>query len=340
MAGTSQAVMLGGTNVAKDKFVVYIMIGHSNMAGQDLAHSDGVSDPHGWFWPVTATTTKAWTLAKETPNAGRTAGISGHGEGGPSMPLIKGLIAAYPGYYVGVINNASLSSTCKGENTGSNSSGLDPADNRYYKGTYLYQQILDAVKAVQADATFGGILCMLGTVEATRTSQAVCQAFSDDVSQLAKDLRTDLGMPNLPFIMGGYEAGASGDFALTNPLPAIVDAQIKLIPSKLTNSAVVDSKGITMLDDHHYIANLGGQPVWAQRAVTIIQTNHWFPNGTSALATTLAPAGTRAGTSIGLAAGTLWFKTLKGTWSVDGRAPAQGPTRIADGAAWMPLPGR
>lgn len=332
--------MLGGTNVAKDKFVVYIMIGHSNMAGQDLAHSDGVSDPHGWFWPVNTTTTKQWTLAKEAPNAGRTVGISGHGEGGPSMPLIKGLIAAYPGYYVGVINNASLSATCKGENTGSNSSGLDPADNRYYKGTYLYQQIIDAVKAVQADATFGGILCMLGTVEATRTSQEVCQAFSDDISQLAKDLRTDLGMPDLPFIMGGYENGASGDFALSKPLPAIVDAQIKLIPSKLTNSAVVDSKGITMLDDHHYIANAGGQPVWAQRAITIIQTNKWFPTGTTALATTLAPAAARAGKSIGFASGTLWFKTLQGTWSADGRAPSQGPARIADGAAWMPLPDR
>jgi len=180
---------------------------------------------------------------------------------------------------------------------------------------------------------------MLGTVEATRTSQAVCQSFSDDISQLVKDLRTDLGMPNLPFIMGGYENGASGDFALTNPLPAIVDAQIKLIRSKLTNSAVVDSKGITMLDDHHYIANLGGQPVWAQRAVAIIQTNKWFPTGATALATTLAPAAARTGASAGFMAGTLWFKTVKGTWSADGRSPA-GAARIADGASWMPLPGR
>src|SRR4051812_28558648 len=53
-AGLSHAVTLGGTNVPKEKFVVYLMIGHSNMAGQDLAHSDGTSDPHGWFWPVSA----------------------------------------------------------------------------------------------------------------------------------------------------------------------------------------------------------------------------------------------------------------------------------------------
>jgi len=341
MTGTSQAVMLGGTNVTKDKFVVYLMIGHSNMAGQDLAHSDGTSDPHGWYWPVNSTaTTKQWTAAKEVPNAGRPAGISGHGEGGPSMPLIKGLIAAYPGYYIGVLNNASLSATCKGINTGSNSSSLDPSDNRYYKGTYLYQQLIDAAKSIQADVTFGGLLCMLGTVDATRTNQQVCEAFSDDVSQLVKDIRTDLGLPNLPFLMGAYENGASGDFALTKPLPAIIDAQIKLIPSKLPISAVVDSKGITMLDDHHYIANAGGQPVWASRAITLIQTNHWFPDGTTALATTLAPMAARSGASIGFAAGELWIKTGAGTWSADGRAPARGAARISDKAAWAPLPDR
>jgi hypothetical protein len=339
-AGLSHAVTLGGTNVPKEKFVVYLMIGHSNMAGQDLAHSDGTSDPHGWFWPVSATTAKQWTLAKEVPNAGRATGISGHGEGGPSMPLIKGLIAAYPGYYIGVINNASLSATCKGVNNGSNSSGLDPADNRYFKGTYLYQQLIDAAKAAQAEATIGGLLCMLGTVEATRTDQTVCSAFSDDISQLVKDIRTDLGMPNLPFLMGAYENGASGDFAITKPLPATIDAQIKLIPSKLSLSAVVDSKGITMLDDHHYVANGSGQPLWASRAVTLIQTNKWFPDGTAALATTLAPAAARGGATSGFAAGTLWIKTSDGIWSADGRAPTRGAARIADKAAWAPLPDR
>lgn len=338
MAGMpARAITLGGTSVTKDKFVVYLLIGHSNMAGQDLAHSDGTADPHGWNYPVA---TKQWVNAKETPNAGRAAGLSGHGEGGPGMPFIKALAAAYPGYYIGVINNASLSATCKGENTGNNSSNLDPADNRYYKGTYLYQEILTAAKAVQPDVTFGGILCMLGTVDATRTSQAVCEAFSDDISQLVKDLRADLGLPNLPFIMGGYEAGASGDFALTKPLPAIVDAQIKLIPSKLPFSGVVDSKGITMLDDHHYVANGNGQPLWASRAVAIIQTNKWFPNGATSIAPVLAPVAARDRAAMGFARGKLWILSGEGAWSADGRAPARDAARITDKASWAPLAGR
>jgi hypothetical protein len=332
----AHAVVLGGTTVPKDKMVVYLLIGHSNMAGQDLAHSDGTVDAHAWNWPVT---TKQWVQAKEAPNAGRAAGLSGHGEGGPGMPFMKALAAAYPGYYIGVINNASLSATCKGENTGANSSNLDPSDNRYYKGTYLYQQAVDAVKAVQPDVTVGGILCMLGTVDATRTSQAVCEAFSDDITQLVKDLRADLGLPNLPFLMGAYEAGASGDFAISKPWPGIVDAQIKLIPSKLTRSAVVDSKGITMLDDHHYVANGSGQPLWASRAVALIQTNNWFPNGATALAPTLAPAAARGKSAAGFGQGTIWFGTPDGMWRADGRAPA-GAFRIGDKAAWAPLPAR
>jgi hypothetical protein len=331
-AAPAHAVTLGGTNVPKEKFVVYLMIGHSNMAGIDLAHSDGTVNPKDWSWPIAS---KQWIPAKETPNAGRAAGLSGHGEGGPGMPFLKGMTAAYPDYWFGAINNASLSATCRGENTGNNSSGLDPTDNRYYKGTYLYQQILDAAKAVQAEVTLGGILCMLGTVDATRTNETVCRAFSDDISQLVKDLRSDLGLPNLPFIMGGYEAGATGDFALTKPLPAIVDAQIKLIPSKLPYAAVVDSKGIQMLDDHHYTANVG-QPEWAKRAVAIIQANKWLPGSAASIA--LAPRkAERAGARLGFAAGTLWIGTDDGIWAADGRAPAAGAAWSGGKASWTPI---
>lgn len=322
LAAPARAVMLGGTDVPKDKVVVYLLIGHSNMAGQDLAHSDGATDPHVWTWPIA---TKQWVLAKEPPNAGRAAGLSGHGEGGPGMPLMKGLAAAYPGYYIGVINNASLSATCKGVNTGNNSSQLDPSDNRYYKGTYLYHEILEAAKAVQPDVTLGGILCMLGTVDATRTNQQVCEAFSDDISQLVKDLRADLGLPNLPFIMGGYEAGASGSFALTKPLPAIIDAQIKLIPSKLPLSGVVDSKGIQMLDDHHYTATTQGQGEWAKRAIAIIQENNWFPVGGTAIAPIPAPKAGEGARSPAFAGGALWFGIGEEMRSADGRTA---PTKV------------
>jgi hypothetical protein len=268
-----RAVSLGGVNIPKEKLVVYLLIGHSNMAGQDLAHSDPITAPKVWNYEWNST--KTWVLAKETPNSPKT-GLSGHGAGGPGMPFLKAMSVAYPDYYFGVINNASLSATCRGENTGHNGSGLDPSDNRYWKGTFLYEQIITSAKEIQKDVTLGGILCMLGAVEATRTTDSVCRAFSSDISQLIKDMRTDLNEPNLPFLMGEYEAGATGTFSTTLPLPGIIASETKLIPTKLNLAATVDSKGISMLDDHHYTADKG-QPEWAKRAVAIIKTKAWFP---------------------------------------------------------------
>jgi hypothetical protein len=277
-------VMLGGVDVPKEKFVVYILIGHSNMAGMDIAHSDPVASPRGWNYKIS---TKQWVAAAEPVN-NKAAGLSGNGAGGPGMPFLKQMAAAYPDYYFGVVTNASYSATCRGINTGNNGSNLDPDDNRYWDSTYLFTQIVTAAKAVQKDATLGGILCMLGSIEATRTNATVCNAFSDDLANLAKFFRRDLNLPNLPFIMSEYEAGASGSFATSLPLPGIIAAQCKLLPSKLPNSATVNTVGITMLDDHHYTAN-GGQPEWAKRAIAQIQANKWFPPAAAGVAVS-APA--------------------------------------------------
>jgi hypothetical protein len=251
------------------------LIGHSNMAGDDPFNSDGVTHPHAWnyLWA----STKAWVPAKEPPGTG--SGFSTRGAGGPGMPFLKGMIAAYPEYYFGVVCNASYSATCRGVNAGGNSSGLDPSDNRYWKGTYLYEQIVASAKEIQKDATLGGILCMLGTIEATRTNKDVCNNFSNDVSQMIKDMRTDLGTPNLPFVMGEYEAEATGDAAITLPLPAIVQSEIKLIPSKLSMSATVDSRGIPTIVGFHYPSTPQGQGEWAKRAIGVIQANKFFPPG-------------------------------------------------------------
>ena len=255
---------------------------------------------------------------KKEPVNSRAQGLSGNGAGGPGMPFIKAMAAAYPDYYFGVVTNASLSSTCRGENTGSNGSVLDASDNRYWDSTYLYSQIITAAKAVQKDVTLGGILCMLGTVEATRTNATVCNAFSDDISNLAKFMRRDLAMPQLPFIMGEYEAGASGDFATTKPLPAIIQAQIKLIPGKLPFSATVNSVGIPMLDDHHYKADKG-QPEWAARAVAVIKTNNFFPGAGSAIAIS-APRHAAAinGPWLRTAQGSMALSNGDGEFTVDG----------------------
>jgi hypothetical protein len=204
------------------------------------------------------------------------------------MPFLKGMAAAYPDYFFGVVNNASYSSTCRGVNTGVNTSSLDATDNRYWDSTYLYTQIITAAKAIKQEATLGGILCMLGTIESTRTDKTVCNRFSDDISDLAKFMRRDLQSPNLPFIMSEYEAGATGEFAPTLPLPAIILAQIKLIPGKLPFSATVNTEGVSMLDNHHFTGDKG-QKEWATRAIAVIKANNFFPGASTTISALPTP---------------------------------------------------
>jgi hypothetical protein len=295
---TSHALMLGGVNVPKEKVIVYLLIGHSNMGGVETRAPDNVAHARGWNY-TWSTTPRAWVPAKEAPGSAKN-GLSTRGEGGPGMPFIKQMADAYPEYHIGVISNASYSSTCKGVNTGNNTSGIPVTENRYWKGARLYNEILTAAKEVQADVTFGGIICMLGTVEATRSSDEIVASFSDDISQMAKDLRADLGLPNLPFMMGEYETGSSGEFATSLPWPGTVLAQTRLIPSKLPNSALISSQGVAMKDDHHY-AWPAGQTEFAKRCVAAIASKQWMPPG--GLSSTLRPvrpgvAGNRPGLRI------------------------------------------
>jgi hypothetical protein len=272
--GSANALLLNGTNVPKDHIIVYILIGHSNMAGNTTVGSDGVTAPRIWNYQWFSN--KQWVPAKETPG-NMANGLSAKGEGGPGMSFLKDMATAYPQYNFGVVSNASLSATCKGIDLGSNGSGTPADSNRYWKGAHLYNEILVATKEVQANVTFGGIICMLGTVEATRTSDSVCKNFGIDITQMVKDFRSDLGEPNLPFIIGEYENGATGDFSLTLPWPQLVAAGIKSVPSLLPLSATINSVGIAMADDHHYTTTDPGRPEFSRRVVAMIQSKNWFP---------------------------------------------------------------
>ncbi len=278
--GLAQALNLGGTDVPKDHIVVYILIGHSNMAGITYSNTDNTPSPNVWNYQWFSN--KQWVEAKEAPGSASN-GLSPNGEGGPGMPFLKGLAAAHPGYYIGVISNASLSATVRGVDTGINTSGLPADSNRYFKGAHLYNQIMGVAQSIEADVTFGGIVCMLGTVDATRTSTATCQNFANDVDTMVTDMRADLGLPNLPYLMGEYEHGATGNFSLSLPWPHLVDSCIKALPSMLPHSATVNSVGIPMKDDHHYTWP-AGETMFADRADSLVAANNFFTQVTTAIA--------------------------------------------------------
>ena len=287
----AHAINLGGTEVSKDKFIVYLLIGHSQMAGIITNNNDNVTDPHAWVYRWQST--KTWELAKETGSLKN--GLSGRGTGGPGMPFLKTMISSHSGYYFGVVTNADPSATCHGLNTGNNGSTLSDSANRYWRDAQLFREIVTAGRAIKNDVTLGGVLFMLGTVEATRADSIdVCQEFSKDIAQMAKDMRDSLGMPNLPFVVADYEKGATNTFSVTNLWPGIIAKQLDSVPRKLSNSVLINSAAIPMYDDHHF--TIAGEGEWAHRAADSLDSKHFFPPSVGTLEKPVMAQSQRGGT--------------------------------------------
>jgi hypothetical protein len=268
-----QAINLGGTTVAKDHFIVYLLIGHCNAAGRNVTSADGVTNPYAWNYKWQ--TTNRWVLAQEFNGgnpAGATSGYNGltdRGTGGPGMPFLKGMVKQYPGYYFGIISNALTGSSVKIN-----------APNCYTKVIGdRYSEVIQNALAVKSQVTLGGILCMIGEHEVAYGTTSDCNAIGNDIKTAVQNIRTDLGMPNLPFLTQSYQRGNTDIYAPTTTNGLIVTVKIDALPGMMTYCDTVGTIGCTMRDSHHFDTN--GENTWAARAVAAIVRHGWMPLATS-----------------------------------------------------------
>ena len=287
-----QAITLGGTNVPKDHFIVYLGIGHCNFAGRNITSADAVTDPHSWnyAWDSQGKNDSQWVLAQERNGGaadGMTAvgysGLTQRGTGGPSMPFLKGMVQQHPGYYFGMITNA-LSSAMVRLALPSGVSGVPSSDIDTYSkagGGNRYKEIIGLAQKVKNDVTFGGILCMLGMTEVATGTLAGVSTIKSDFVQLAMDIRADLGLPNLPFLVGHYEMEATGQELPTSQIGVIVVKAIDSLPTALSFcDTVSDPYGSQYYrDDHHYSTQ--GENLWASNAIACIGKHGWFPTASA-----------------------------------------------------------
>jgi len=280
---TSEAINLGGSEVPKERCIVYLGIGHSDFAGRNLTSADSVTHPRAWNYKWYGSTTfpqtpydSSWIPAMEKnggPSTGKPDGYNGltpRGTGGPCMPFLKAMISRYPDYYFGIVTNA-ITTACVRMTVASSTGD----ENNYTKGYGVrYTEIISFAKKIKGQATIGGIICMFGEPEVGNTGNAT-QTFAADIIRMVADMRSDLGMPNLPFIIGCYEEGATGQFAVTTTKGAAVSKAIKTLPDSIPYCDTVSSKGCAMLDDHHYSTE--GQQLWATRAADCIVRHGWLP---------------------------------------------------------------
>lgn len=259
-------VHLGTAIVPKDKFRVFIFLGHSNMDGRGET-LDTTTNPRLWMWDISridpnpdypsnglagAPRDTAWRLSRDVE--------AGHSRGRPATPFLRKMLAAYPDYYFGVIQLSEWESIIP---------------RAYLSGLCWYVRMLHYVNQLLPTATVQAVVTMLGWDDGCTANNAA--SFDINFAAMAGQMRIDLGMPRLPVLVGQQEAGHGCD---NNVQPELI-ARTEHIPAILAFSGIVRSSG-PYVDDHHY--NTEGLNKWADSAVACIKRNGWGPPLVSAIA--------------------------------------------------------
>jgi hypothetical protein len=257
-------VNLGGTVVPKDNFRVFIFLGHSNMDGRGEL-LDTVTNPRLWMWDISridpnpdypsnglAGTPRdsKWRLSRDV--------AVGHSAGRPATPFLKKMLAAYPGYYFGVIQLSEWESIIP---------------QAYLPGMCWYVRIMNYVNQFLPNVTLQAVVTMLGWDDGCTAGNA--GSFDVNYTSMANQIRIDLSLPKLPFVVSQQEAGHGCD---NNVQPALIE-KTNNIPKILAFSDMVQSSG-PYVDDHHY--NTEGLNKWADSAVALIKRKGWGPPAVNA----------------------------------------------------------
>lgn len=257
-------VQVGGTWVPKNRAIVLLHIGHSNMAGRGAtpaALKPYFYDTHPQLWsyrpmdPIASTGPIGFRPAAEPLSPD----VSTRGQAGPGMALLRSALAAAPDAYI-------ISIGC----------GVSGAEyglcESFVKGGLFYENTMKAARMLKGKVTFGGVFTMLGANEywVRDTSK-----LSDCLRQIAVDIRADLAEPDLPIMYGDYEMTAFGPYLPSLAGPASVIAQLAMMPTKVNRAALIPTTGLSLEDDHHF--TMAGHKDWAGRAIQILRDNHWAP---------------------------------------------------------------
>ncbi|MBD3422188.1 MAG: hypothetical protein GF398_18910 [Chitinivibrionales bacterium] len=190
------------------------------------------------------------------------------------MAFLKKMADAYPGYYLGICQNA--------ESAASLTTYVNDT-NKYSGGPALYSQIIAAARALQPMATIAGVVIMLYN----NTTN-----YMDNAKALVAKLRSDLELDELPIIFSDYPAGHPSGPNTT------VEGYNRKLAQQLSNFIVIPAQWSANVDkymnvkiwdinkpDHHY--NLEGYMRWAEEAVKVITSNNLGPRPIN---DTLAPS--------------------------------------------------
>jgi hypothetical protein len=249
-------VMINGKYVPKEKAVVFIHFGHSNMRGAATTPTSLTSYFYNtedglWSYKV------GFTLAKE-PTAPQT-GITSAGPGMAILHSARGAVAS--------ISDVQFISVGYGQGSATT---VD-----YQKSGPYYPIFMGWAGQLKGYVTFGAIVIMLGVTDGEHLAAADVPGFPTRVAKIVSDIRADLGEPNLPVLFCNYEQNATGQYAITGAYGTVMVPLMKQLPGLISNLVMVPTDGIEMQDNHHF--DMQGHKDWAGRVISLMQSNNWFP---------------------------------------------------------------
>jgi hypothetical protein len=249
-------VTINGKFVPKEKAVVFIHFGHSNMRGQ----ASTPTSLHSYFYDTVDglwSYKGSFSLAKEpTAPEGTTTLAS------PGMAILHSAQGA-------VASTSEVQFISIGYGKGSVTT-VDYAKS----GTY-YPIFMGWAGQLKGNVTFGAIVIMLGITDGEHLASDQVPGFPTRVAQIVSDIRSDLGEPNLPVLFCDYEMGATGDLDPTGTVGQLMIPLIHQLPSVVSNLVLVSTDNLEMADNHHF--DMQGHKDWAARVISLMQSNNWFP---------------------------------------------------------------
>ena len=263
-APTGPGLMINGTFVPRDKAIVVLHWGHSNMYGQARTPNDLRSffyDTQPGLWIYRGTNRFAAAREKTAPSPGG----DNNDCAGPGMAILRTLAAAAPqggGYHFISIGRGVGSATTQ----------------EYLKGSLYYSTFMNLAMQLKGKATFAGMFVMMGITDRHMpTSQQ--GGFADRMNQIVADVRADLGEPNLPVLHTDYEVTSTGDLSVESAFARRIRPLMLSLPERVANLAIIPCDDVPLEDDHHF--TMAGHKLWAERGVEIMRARGWLPFGAS-----------------------------------------------------------
>jgi hypothetical protein len=255
-------VVINGLPLPREKVVVFLHIGHSNMAGRtdsppELRPFNFDTHPQLWAYHER----HIWVPARE-PLSGD---FLTRGRAGPGMSILRTALAMAPDAYIVSIGHGQDGSR----------GGRCAA---FRRGGLLWDTVMAPARELKGKVIFGGIFSMLVLMEVFG-DRTTLQISHQCYEGLAADMRTELGDPDIPFLMSDWEMGATGRFRPTTPEATLAREQLQVAQQNIPRSLIIPTDRLPMSDNHHF--DLTGYKLWAERAFDLMKQAGWTPWSTT-----------------------------------------------------------